>query len=323
MRDAEADRVAELCTRLVGNLKVLDRGQKRACRFGDIALLAPVGTELWRFEEALERRGVPVSTQAGKGFFHRREIQDLIAVTRAIADARDTLALGALLRGPLVGLTEEELLDVSEALPADPDRADRLRHLTLWTELNHVKHELTRHVLEILQSLAKRAQSTTPYMLLSGAVSQLDLRAQLRRRFRASADRALANVDLFLETARAYDVRGLRAFARDMRANWEEQVRVVEGRPDAEKQSVSLITIHAAKGLEWPIVIPLNIAGNPRAESGLMHDRRSGEFSIPILDIETSGYAAMKSWNELEHARERVRLWYVAATRARDLLVLP
>ena len=134
LRDAEADRVAELCTRLVGNLQVRERGKKRACRFGDIALLAPVGTELWRFEEALEQRGIPVSTQAGKGFFRRQEIQDLIAVARAIADARDTLALGALLRGPLVGLTEAELLDIAEGLPADLDRPDRLQHLTLWTE---------------------------------------------------------------------------------------------------------------------------------------------------------------------------------------------
>ena len=323
LRDAEADRVAELCTRLVGNLKVRDGKTKRACRFGDIALLAPVGTDLWRFEEALEQRGIPVSTQAGKGFFRRQEIQDLIAVTRAIADARDTLALGALLRGPLVGLTEAELLDIAEGIPADPDRPDRLQNLTLWTELTHINHDLARRVLEILQSLAKRTRSTTPYMLLSDAVNLLDVRAQIVQRFRAGADRALANVDLFLETARAYDVRGLRAFARDMRVNWEEQERQVEGRPDAEEQSVSLITIHASKGLEWPVVIPINMTGSPKSESGLMHDRRSGEFSVAIIDIEPAGYAAIKSWNETELARERVRLWYVAATRARDLLVLP
>jgi ATP-dependent exoDNAse (exonuclease V) beta subunit len=323
LRNAEADRIADLCTHLVGNVRVRERDVKRACRLGDIALLAPVGTDLWRFEEALEQRGIPVSTQAGKGFFRRQEIQDLIAVTRAIADARDTLAFGALLRGPLVGLTEAELLDISEGLPADPDHPDRLQQLTLWTQLDHVNHELTRRVLEILQSLARRARSTTPYMLLAEAVSLLDIRAQLRQRFRASADRALANVDLFLETARTYDVRGLRAFARDMRANWEEQVRQVEGRPDAEEQSVSLITIHASKGLEWPIVIPINMTGTPKSESGLMHDRRSGEFSIPVLDIEPAGYGAIKSWNETELARERVRLWYVAATRARDFLVLP
>jgi ATP-dependent exoDNAse (exonuclease V) beta subunit len=323
LRDAEADRVAELCSRLVGNLQVKDREKLRACRFGDIALLAPVGTDLWRFEEALEQRGIPVSTQAGKGFFRRQEIQDLIALTRAIADARDTLALGALLRGPLVGLSESELLDIAEGLPVDPHRPDRLPNLTLWTELTHINHALARRVIEILQSLAKRARSTTPYMLLADAINLLDARSQLRQRFRTSADRALANLDLFLETSRAYDIRGLRAFARDMRANWEEQVRQVEGRPDAEEQSVSLITVHAAKGLEWPVVIPINMTGAPKSESGLMHDRRSGEFSIPVLDIEPAGYAAIKSWNEIELARERVRLWYVAATRARDLLVLP
>lgn len=323
LRDAEADRIAELCARLVDNLLVRERDSKRPCRFGDIALLAPVGTELWRFEEALEQRGIPVSTQAGKGFFRRQEIQDLIALTRAIADKRDTLALGALLRGPLVGLSELELLDIAEGLPTDPKHPDRLQHFNLWTNLDYINHQLARRVLEILQSLAKRSRSTTPYMLLSDAVSLFDVRPQLRQRFRASADRALANVDLFLETARAYDVRGLRSFSKYMCANWEEQVRQVEGRPDAEEQSVSLITIHASKGLEWPVVVPINMTGSPKSESGLMYDRRTCEFSTPVLDIEPAGYSAIKSWNEIEHARERVRLWYVAATRARDLLILP
>jgi exodeoxyribonuclease-5 len=322
LRDAEAERVAELCKQLVGNLEVRDGGSTRPCRFGDIALLAPVGTELWRFEQALEERSVPVSTQAGKGFFRRQEVQDLIALTCAIADSRDTLALGALLRGPLIGLTEEELLDIAEGLPVDPEKPDRLIHLKLWTGVGQIQHELARQVLENFQSLARRGSSTTPYILLADAVSLLDMRAQLRQRFRAGADRALANVDLFLEMARTYDVRGLRAFAQDMRANWKEQRRVVEGRPDAEEHAVSLITIHSAKGLEWPIVIPINMTGDTKAESGLMR-RRSGEFSIPVLGIETSDYLAMKAWNEEENKRERVRLWYVACTRARDLLALP
>lgn len=323
LRDAEADRVAELCSRIVGNLKIREKGELRPCRFGDIALLAPVGTDLWRFEEALEQCGIPVSTQAGKGFFRRQEIQDLIALTRAIADARDTLALGALLRGPLVGLSETELLDIADGIPTDPERPDRLPNLSLWTELDKINHELARDVIKILQALARRVRSTTPYALLSDAVSLLNVRAHFRHRFPASADRVLANLDLFLETSRAYDVRGLLAFARDMRANWEEQVLQVEGRPDAEEQSVALITIHSAKGLEWPIVVPINMTGAPKSETGLMHDRRSGEFSAPVLGIEPAGYAQLKSWNELELARERVRLWYVAVTRARDLLILP
>ena len=160
-------------------------------------------------------------------------------------------------------------------------------------------------------------------MLLADAVSALNVRPQLRQRFKTGAERAIANVDLFLEMSRAYDVRGLRAFARDMRANWDEATRQVEGRPDAEQEAVSLITVHAAKGLEWPIVIPINMTGTPQSESALVQDRRSNRFSVPVLGVEPTGYADLRSWSERELARERVRLWYVATTRARDLLVLP
>jgi ATP-dependent exoDNAse (exonuclease V) beta subunit len=201
LRDAEANRVADPCSRLVGNRQIRDSATEamRPCQFGDIALLAPVGTDLWRFEEALEERGIAVSTQAGKGFFRRQETQDLIALTRALADSRDTLALGAVLRRPLVGLSEAELLDIAEGLPVDPERPGRLPQLSLWTDLDLVTHELACSVLGSLQSLAKRARSTTPYRLLSDAVSLLNVRPQLQQRFMAGADRALANVDLFLE----------------------------------------------------------------------------------------------------------------------------
>ena len=324
LRDAEANCVADLCSRLVGDRLVRDHdGEMRPCRLGDIALLAPVGTDLWRFEQALEDRGVAVSTQAGKGFFRRQEIQDLIALTRTLADGRDTLALGALLRGPLTGLTEAELLDIADALPLDKDHPDRSPRLNLWTDPEHIQHDLAQGVIQSLQSLAMRARSTTPYALLSDAVCALNIRSQLRQRFKAGADRALANTDVFLEMSRAYDVRGLRAFAADMRANWEDARRQVEGRPDAEEQSVALITIHASKGLEWPIVIPINMTGAPRGESGLMHDRRADQFSIPIFGHEPADYATIKDWSIAELELERVRLWYVAATRARDLLIFP
>jgi ATP-dependent exoDNAse (exonuclease V) beta subunit len=326
LRDAEAECVAEACSRLIGNAMTRDEhaeGGKRPCRPGDIALLAPTGTDLWRFEQALEDRGISVSTQAGKGFFRRQEVADLIALTRMLADARDTLALGALLRGPLVGLTEGELLDIADALPPDPNRPDRLPCLDLRTDSTVIQHALGRSVLEALQSLHRRARSTTPYALLADAIAALNVRPQLRQRFRGGSERAIANVDLFLEMARAYDVRGLRAFARDMRSNWTDAVRQVEGRPDAEENAVTLVTVHAAKGLEWPVVIPINMTGRPHAETGVMQDRRLSVFSTRVLGAEPAGYAALKEHNVREDARERVRLWYVATTRARDFLILP
>ena len=320
IRDAEAEAVAAFCARIIGALPVRGRSGLRPCRPDDIALLAPAGRDLWRYERALEAAGISVSTQAGKGFFRRQEVQDLIAVTRVLADARDTLALGALLRGPLVGLTEEVLLDAVAGLPADDE--GRLGRLYLWTPLEDVKKPLLRETLEILQSLARSGRSTTPFVLLSEAVEELQVRPLLRRRQDRTAERALANVDQYLEGARGYDLRGLQAFAQAMTAQWKEAKRTMEGRPDTEEQSVSLVTMHASKGLEWPVVVPINMGGQAKSSTHAALDE-AGRLHLPVFGQHGPGGEAVMQAERDERERERHRLWYVAATRARDLLLLP
>ena len=224
-RDGEAEAVADMCARLIGSEQIRDQesGGQRPCRAGDIALLAPTGSELWRYEEALEQRGIPVATQAGKGLYRRQEIQDLIAVTRVLADQGDRLALGALLRGPLVGLTEEELLDIVWTLPRAEDASDHLPQLDLRTAPETIAHPQARDIIEKLQALRRQVNATTPHSLLSQAVDVLRVRPILLRRHRGQAERALANVDLYLNFSRAYAVRGLRAFAEAMTAGLERR----------------------------------------------------------------------------------------------------
>lgn len=324
-RDAEADAVAELCARMIGSQPVLDRktGENRPCQPGDIALLAPTGADLWRYEEALERRGIPVATQAGKGLFRRQEVQDLIALTRVLADRRDTLALGALLRGPLVGLSEEELLDIVWTLPRSEDEPDRIPRLDLNVDPAAIPHPLARDIIERLQALQRRSNSTTPHDLLSQAVDVFRLRPILLDRHRGQAERALANVDLYLSLATSYAVRGLRAFAEAMTAAWTDEARAVEGRPDAQEEAVALYTMHAAKGLEWPVVIPINTMTSVMAPDSAVTDRQTETFYCKVLGVPPAGYEAAYQAEKDELDRERVRLWYVAATRARELLVLP
>ena len=324
-RDGEAEAVAELCARLIGSEPVRDpaNGEPRPCRAGDIALLAPTGSELWRYEEALEARGIPVATQAGKGLYRRQEIQDLIAITRVLADRRDTLALGALLRGPLVGLTEEELLDIVWALPRPEDPAETLPRLDLGVAPGAIGNPLARDIVDKLQSLQRRVNATTPHALLSHAVDVLRVRPILLRRHRGQAERALANVDLYLSFSRAYAVRGMRAFAEAMTTSWSDEARAVEGRPDAQEDSVALYTMHAAKGLEWPIVVPINTMTRVIAPDSAVTERVSGRFHCRVFGVEPTGYRATRDEEKAELDRERVRLWYVAATRARELLVLP
>ena len=324
-RDGEAEVVATLCARLIGSEVILDpkHGEARLCKAGDIALLAPTGRDLWRYEEALERRGIPVATQAGKGLFRRQEIQDLIAVTRVLADQRDTLALGALLRGPVVGLTEEELLDIVWELPRFEDDPGRPRRLDLGVPPDAISNLYARDIIEKLQVLRRRVNATTPHELLSQAVDVLRIRPILLQRHRGQAERALANVDLYLNFSRAYAVRGFRAFAEAMTAAWCDETRAVEGRPDAQEESVALYTMHAAKGLEWPIVVPINTMTQVKPPESAVTDRASGRFYCPVFGVEPTGYEAARDAEQAELHREHVRLWYVAATRARELLVLP
>ncbi|WIM13828.1 UvrD-helicase domain-containing protein [Enhydrobacter sp.] len=324
-RDAEADAVAELCARLIGSQPIINRrsGAERPCQPGDIALLAPTGAELWRYEEALERRGIPVATQAGKGLFRRQEVQDLIALTRVLADRRDTLALGALLRGPLIGLTEEELLDIVWTLPRSEEQPDRIPRLDLGVDPAAIAHPLAREIIEKLQALYRRSNSTTPHELLSQAVDVMRVRPLLLERHRGQAERALANVDLYLSLSTGYAVRGLRAFAEAMTAAWTDEARAVEGRPDAQEEAVALFTMHAAKGLEWPIVIPVNTMTGVMAPDSVVIDRQTDTFYCPVLGVAPEGYEAARQAEKDELDRERIRLWYVATTRARELLVLP
>ncbi|MBK1698298.1 UvrD-helicase domain-containing protein [Rhodovibrio salinarum] len=328
MRRAEATAVADLCRQLVGSHPVKDddaEGGTRPCRPGDIALIAPVGTSLWIYEAALEQAGLPIATQAGKGAFRRQEVLDLIALARVLADGRDTLALGALLRGPLVGLTEEQLLDCVHALPRDPERADRIPALNLNADPDALPEPVAANTLRVLRGLRARARTTTPFELMAEAVEEMRVRPILERRHPGAAERALANVDLFLELARPYAVRGLKAFARDMRDKWEVSAGQSEGRPDAQQEAVQVITMHSAKGLEWPVVIPVNAVGAPQSENGPQLRRPDDTLHMPVARMgpPPPDYKATLDQNERERGSERVRLWYVACTRAAQLLVLP
>jgi exodeoxyribonuclease-5 len=323
VRREEALIIAEMVERLIGAYPVWDKHNKtmRPCRAGDIALLAPTGTSLWIYERALERRGIPIASQAGKSFFRRQEVQDLIAFARAIADRRDTLGLGALLRGPLVGLTEEQIADAIAALPSAPGGVPPRLHL--WIDRAAITEPVLGRALEVLQSLARRARHTTPYQLMAEAVEELNVRPILRARYRGGAERALANVELFLEMARAYDARGLAAFVEALRANWDNSEKQIEGRPDSDAEAVSIVTIHSAKGLEWPIVIPVNSPTELDENLAFLHRRSDDTVHFKLLGRAPPDYEAVKNEERNQLRRERVRLWYVALTRACDLLLLP
>ncbi|WP_027053666.1 UvrD-helicase domain-containing protein [Mesorhizobium erdmanii] len=320
-REGEAAAVAELCARLIGALTITEAdGTDRRLRAGDIALLAPTHTDLWRYERALEGQGIAVASQAGNALFRRQELQDLLALVRILADPLDTLAFGALMRGPLVGLTDEELLDITAALQPD---ADARRRFQLRTSADDVVHPLARDMLVKLQGLHRLAAELTPMQLLAYAIERLDLRVVMAARHGQRNPRALANLDAIVELARPYGVAGLRAFALDLQRGWQRKRRHPEGRVDVSGDSVEIVTMHSAKGLEWPVVITVNSSTRFKPQDQFVYRQSDDTIHWIVGGIEPPELAAAREEEEFREARQRERLWYVATTRARDLLVIP
>lgn len=163
-RDDEAVVIAKICSMLIGAIHIEGEytGKRRLLEAGDIALLAPTGTELWRYERALEAAGLAIASQAGKTLLLQQETQDVLALLRALADSRDRLAFGAFMRGPMVGLTDEELLDIAEEVhQAGPD-ASPTGLFDITTPPMLVSHGVARSVLETMQKLRARVNITTP-----------------------------------------------------------------------------------------------------------------------------------------------------------------
>lgn len=318
VREIEAAAVAEICERLIGSLMIRRAdGRKAPLRPGDIALLAPARTDLWRYERALEARRLTVASQAGKALMRRQETLDILALMRTLANSRDMLAFGALMRGPLVGLTDNELLDI--AATVDPEQ----HRFSIMTAPDTVPHPLARDVLSILQDVRRRAHSTTPMMLLSEAVERLRVRVVLAARHRSKAARAIANIDALIERARGYGVRGLHTFVHELQQDWDASAPALEGRSDISHDAIELVTMHSAKGLEWPVVIPINTTSEFRSPDQFVHRRADDTLHWVVGGVEPPALAAARAEEAASEADQRARIWYVACTRARELLILP
>ncbi|WP_316168687.1 MULTISPECIES: UvrD-helicase domain-containing protein [unclassified Bradyrhizobium] len=320
-REAEASRVADICSRLIGNVMIRRADNSFSpLRPGDIALLSPGHRELWRYERALEQRGLAVSSQAGQTLMRRQETQDILALLRVLADSSDMLAFGALMRGPLVGLTDQELLDITASLARGGERPE---FFNVRTDPAMVRHAVAQSVLVILQELRRRAAITTPSLILAQAVERLNVRVIIAARHGNRNARALANLDALIERARAYGVLGLRTFVRDLQADWERNVRASEGRIDAAEHAIEIMTIHMAKGLEWPVVIPINSTTELYRPDQFVHRQSDNTLHWMIGGVASPDLAVARAEESREDANQRERIWYVACTRARDLLILP
>jgi ATP-dependent helicase/nuclease subunit A len=308
---------------------VYDRrgGPTRPIGWGDIAVLFQSTAAITLYEDAFKAAGLPFVTIAGRGYYSRQEVWDLLNLLSALHNPADDLALASALRSPLFGLSDDALL----ALRLERDGSGG--RLPLWMALDQAAPVLseadaarTSFARECLRELRGLAGRITIADLLREIFRQTGILAVLTGL--PDGARRRGNVEKLLQQAEASGEVMLGAFTRALLDLSSREVR--EGEALTEIQAaVTLMTVHASKGLEFPLVALANTDWRRGSSSTppAFCDPTYGlvcKVLMPDSGQIKAGYACGRSVR-LAHLREqaeRKRLLYVAATRAQDYLLI-
>ncbi|MBR11954.1 MAG: DNA helicase UvrD [Acidimicrobiaceae bacterium] len=323
LREAEADDVANAIATAVADgwtVEDLD-GRSRPCRFGDVAILLPTRTSLPTLEAALDAAGIPYRAESSSMLFATPQVRDLLMVLRAIDDPSDDLAVVAALRTPYLGCGDNDLARW------------RVHHEGTWNHLAGPFDNAPSEVAVVASGLAWMAElhHLRHHLGPSGILERVvhDRRVLQVAHGEARPRDAWRRVRLLADRARAYAESGsgsLRGFVNWCLAQADEKGRVAETvLPEVDDDAVRILTIHGAKGLEFPITVLSGMSTkNARTDSGvqLLLDGLGGAEASIRGEVRTSGFAPVQADDQRFQDAETVRLLYVAATRARDHLVV-
>ncbi len=314
-----AQRVAEL---IVGG----------RCAAGDVAVLLRALGDLPVYERALEERGLRTLAAVGS-FWGHQQVGDLLAWLRALANPLDERALYCTLASPLVGLSSDALALLAQAAHAagagaweTAGRADG----ELYGRLAAADRDRLGRFAERFAAERRAAPEHGIAELLLRAITASDYERHVRSL--GAGERRMANVHKLLRLARRYEAaegRDLRGFLDHVahREAFAESSEPHAPTAGAEPDAVRLMTIHAAKGLEFPVVC---VADLGRAVNGAQPDLLvdGPRIGLRLARLDGSEPAACFDYESLCDQRRRAdaaeeeRIVYVAMTRARERLLL-
>ena len=319
-RRAEAMAVARRVQELV------DRGEASP---GEIVLLFAAGTDAEWFEEELRRLGLPTYRATGRGYFGQQQVVDLLAYLRLLHNRYDDEALVTVLASPLVGVSNDALVLIRRAATRRPLFAGIEKNLP--GELAARDAQLCRAFLQRYERLAAASSWLSLERLCEQILAEHDydlaVLAQWDGRRRYANLRKLARLTRSYEELRGPDLEGFVRFVREQEAVGAKELEAAAEEEGAD--AVRLLTIHAAKGLEFKVVVVAD-AGRERATPSAdeILALPDGRFGFRVADPVTgrrrpaSGYGEVREQSERDAEAERRRLYYVAMTRAVDRLIV-
>jgi ATP-dependent helicase/nuclease subunit A len=285
-------------------------------RYRDVCVLLPSRTNLRQLEDAFERFGVPYRVEGGSLVLKTSEVRDLLSCLRAVDDPSDQVAVVAALRSPAYACSDVDLLEwVDTGGALDYTAEEDGRNASVGAAMCSLR---AFHAARADRSTAATIDEfIRERMLAVQAFGHSRPRETWRRlRYVVAQARRVA----------AAGRPGLRALL-----DWLENLDADRFRdpesplPEADEDAVRIMTIHAAKGLEFPIVVMSGLGaqrGGGNDSTSVIPDRGKRRIEARAASGATDGFAEASDREKRLDEAEQVRLDYVAATRARDHLIL-
>jgi len=320
-RDGEAGAIARRVRELVDN---------GIASPGEIVLLFAAGTDAERYEAALRAHGLPTYRATGRGYFGQQQVVDLLSYLRLLHNRYDDEALVTVLASPFVGVSNDGLVHIRRHAGRRPLYTGIERSLP--EPFSENDERLVRAFKQRYERLAAASARLSLERLCEEIVSAHDydlaVLAQWDGRRRYANLRKLMRLARSYEDLRGPDIQGFVGFIRDQQAVGASQLEAVSEEEGAD--AVRLLTIHAAKGLEFKVVI---VADAGRDTGGVQSSdeilvRPDGTFGFRVIDPKSGKKRGVFSYEEVREAEkqedtaERLRLYYVAMTRAIDRLIV-
>jgi ATP-dependent exoDNAse (exonuclease V) beta subunit len=320
-RRAEAKNVARRVRELV------DAG---AASPGEIVLLFAAGTDAEWYEEELRALGLPTYRATGRRYFGQQQVVDLLMYLRLLRNRYDDEALAAVLASPFVGVSNDALVLIRRHAGRRPLFSGIER--SLHEAIDPGDERLVRAFRQRYDRLVAASSRVSLERLCELIVSEHDYDLAVLARW--DGLRRYANLRKLMRLARSYeelrgrDLEGFIRFIREQESLGAAQLEAVSEEEGAD--AVRLLTIHAAKGLEFKVVVVADAGrdtGGPPAADEILA-LSDGRFGFKVVHPETGvghpvfGYDDVRQANADAERAERLRLYYVAMTRAIDRLIV-
>ena len=328
LREMEAEYLAEKVAHIIDNEDYLIREDenKRKVNPDDISYLFQALSDIELYENALLKKNISVNVVNGRGFYEQQVVLDIINLIKVIENSYRDFALTGLLRSPFCGLNDNEIYKINK------NKGDSLWEYLKESELSEIPVKKGKDLKKFISNIEKARKLKdvkNPYILIKELIGSCNYREALKADHKYKQQWANLNKVLY-QIKELYQKRNcsLKEVLDFYQKNRENETREGQAELKSKAGSVQLMSVHQAKGLEFPVVII------PDIQRGLIHhntmpdiliDQEKGigiKISTNEFNLGTPLYNELKEEEKELELYEKIRLLYVAMTRAEDKLIL-